>query len=163
MKLPARVQTHEMNIQLFRATTSLVIDPEMYPLMRRINGTLEMTFEKRMIITAKRAVQSWVGSSRQLAKVARKKSSGYPVCTQAEIMMKRPVNRTSRGQSTPRRNFSESLSTRSCPERLAFWREEMTVRVHMKMIPKATEMPATSIPTKNPATIMRTPTTRKTL
>merc|ERR1719273_114678 len=48
----------------------------MYPLMRRMSGTLEITFEKRMIITAKRAVQSCVGSVRQEAKVARKKSSG---------------------------------------------------------------------------------------
>merc|ERR1719436_468532 len=128
-----------------------------------MRGTFEITLEKRMIMTANRAVQSWVGSVRQEAKVARKKSSGYPVCTQAEIMMKRPVNKTRRGQSTPRRNFSESLSTRSWPERLAFWREEMTVRVHMKMIPKPTEMPATSTPTKNPATIIKTPTTRKSL
>merc|ERR1712176_1504011 len=135
----------------------------MYPLIRRINGTLEMMFENRMIITAKRAVQSWVGSSRQLAKVARKKSSGYPVCTQAEIMMKRPVKRTSRGQSTPRRNFSESLSTRSWLDRLALARDEMTVRVHMKIIPKATEIPATSTPMKNPTTMTIIPTQRKTL
>merc|ERR1719461_1343928 len=70
---------------------------------------------------------------------------------------------TSRDQSTPRRNFSESLSTRSWFERLALAREEMTVRVHMKMIPKATEIPATSTPMKNPTTMTIIPTQRKTL
>merc|ERR1719436_2251379 len=76
MKLPARVQTHEMNIQLFREMIPGVIEFWMYPLISRMSGTLEITLEKRMIMKAKSAVQSWVGSSRQAENVARKKSSG---------------------------------------------------------------------------------------